>query len=184
MAPRFSTREHHHGWTVCWLGTVLVSLLVAGTLGAEEPSGVRPAAVRKSTRRGPSVEGKTPNALVIRRLYEGYGIALRKVHKVDGCANLFSRLGADGIEVLSGTTYTFARSKRAAEICADANAFTTVGGSTVWICGGFGWLTEKDAAKVLIHEALHGAGLGEQPSDPDGPTVDEIDKMVKKKCGF
>jgi hypothetical protein len=184
MASTFSTRKHHHLWTVLWLGAALVCLLAAGTLGAEEPSDVRRAAVRKSTRRGPSVEGKTPNALVIRRLYAGYGIALKKVHKVESCADLFSRLGADGIEVLSGTTYTFAKSKRAAEICADANAFTTVGGSTVWICGGFGWLTEKDAAKVLIHEALHDAGLGEQPSDPDGPTPEEIDAMVKKKCGL
>ena len=159
-------------------------LLAAGTLMAEEPEAIRRAAVRRSVRQGPTVEGKTPQDLVIRRLYVGFGIALQRVHKKDGCSDLFNRLGADGVEVLSGTTYTFARSRRAAEICADANAFTTVGGSTVWICRGFGWLTEKDAAKVLIHEALHGAGLGEQPSDPEGLTPDEIDEMVKKKCGL
>jgi hypothetical protein len=184
MALRITNGSGSPRFTKRLVGAALAGLLATGSLAAKEPDDVRRTAVRKSMRRGPAVEGKTPNALVIRRLYAGYGIAVQRVHKVEECGGLFTRLGADGLEVLSGTTYTFARSRRAAEICAEANAFTTVGGSTVWICGGFGWLTEKDAAKVLIHEALHDAGLGEWPQDPEGPTPEEIDEMVKKKCRF
>lgn len=184
MAPRSTVTSKHGRSTSNLVCATVICLLTAGILMAEEPEAIRRAAVRRSVRQGPTVEGKTPQALVIRRLYAGFGIALQRMHKRDSCSDLFTRLGADGVEVLSGTTYTFARSRRAAEICADANAFTTVGGSTVWICGGFGWLTEKDAAKVLIHEALHGAGIGEQPSDPKGLTPEEIDDMVKKKCGL
>ena len=35
----------------------------------------------------------------------------------------------------------------------------------------------------LIHEALHHAGLTEQPMDPDGLTAREIDDMVGAACG-
>jgi len=184
MAPRSNVTSKRGLLTSNLVCATVIWLLTVGTLVAEEAEAIRRAAVRRSVRQGPTVEGKTPETLVIRRLYAGFGIALQRVHKRDGCSDLFIRLGADGVEVLSGTTFTFARSKRAAEICADANAFTTVGGSTVWICRGFGWLTEKDAATVLIHEALHGAGLGEQPSDPEGLTPEEIDERVKKKCGL
>jgi hypothetical protein len=40
------------------------------------------------------------------------------------------------------------------------------------------------AAAVLIHEALHYAGLSEQPRDPQGMHARDIDRMVKKACGF
>jgi hypothetical protein len=59
-----------------------------------------------------------------------------------------------------------------------------VGGSTVGLCAQFGRIPVAEAAQVLIHEALHNAGLSEQPHDPDGLTPDEIDDMVARACGF
>jgi hypothetical protein len=42
--------------------------------------------------------------------------------------------------------------------------------------------TDK-AALVLLHEALHFAGLTEQPHDPRAMTSSEINDMVKDRCG-
>ena len=50
----------------------------------------------------------------------------------------------------------------------------------VGLCAQFGRIRVAEASQVLIHEALHNAGLSEQPHDPDGLTPDEIDEMVAR----
>ena len=163
MAPRITHGSWNWNFTARLVAIALVGLLAAGGLAANEPEDTRRAAVRSSIRQGPSFEGKQPAYLMTRRLHDGYASALSKIHRIRSCQDLFARLETHGLEVLSRTTNTFAQSEWAAEICADANAFMTVGGSTVWICGGFECLSEQDAAKVLIHEALHNAGLAIGP---------------------
>jgi len=37
---------------------------------------------------------------------------------------------------------------------------------------------------VIIHEALHHAGLTEYPQDPNGMTSNQINGMVAEQCGL
>ena len=68
-------------------------------------------------------------------------------------------------------------SRRAMPIC-------WVVGSRRWegLCPSFGDLSSKQAAVVLIHEALHHAGLTEQPADPLGMTPDQRNQLVEASC--
>lgn len=65
---------------------------------------------------------------------------------------------------------------------ADVLAFTSVGSAVVFVCPrAFVRVAERDpvlAEMVLIHEALHTLGLGENP-----PTSDEITERIAERCG-
>jgi hypothetical protein len=191
MASRITTssaasvpREKLHAHRAHRRGrTALLCVLMATSVAAAAQGDASRATLRQATKRGPALAGK-PTRNVLAQLQKGYRSALRRVYHVERCQELFSRLGADGLEVLQGTTYVVASSEWEKTICEDAEAFTTVNGSQVTLCGGFGWISDRDAAIVLLHEALHNAGLTEQPSDPDGPTPEQIDRMVEVHCGF
>jgi hypothetical protein len=157
--------------------------MIAGTVSGAGQGDLRRAALRRAERRGPAVDGELTYTVNL-RLRSGFTLALRRVHRLEACRELFARLGADGLDTLSFTTYSPAGDGWQREVCASSEAFTTVGGGRVWLCGGFGWLSDEDAAAVLLHEALHSAGLGERPLDPTGPTPDEIDRMVASGCGL
>jgi hypothetical protein len=141
--------------------------------------------------RGPAAEagralvaGTLPER-VERQLTAGYRIALQRVAEVEPCRDLFADLGADGVEMLRTTIYVRPRYEFELRACErGAVAFTFVGAPQTRLCDGFGRLADGNAAKLLIHEALHHAGLGEQPHDPDGPTPDQINRMVARSCGL
>lgn len=61
-------------------------------------------------------------------------------------------------------------------------AWLPVGGDVVFVCQGrFNVLAKKDewlAANILVHEALHSLGLGENP-----PSSEEITAAVIRRCG-
>ena len=61
-------------------------------------------------------------------------------------------------------------------------AFTSVGSGTVFVCArSFVRVAQRDPAlaeMVLIHEALHTLGLGENP-----PTSGEITARIEERCG-
>jgi hypothetical protein len=63
------------------------------------------------------------------------------------------------------------------------DAFTTVGGSTVWTCPGgslrLGGENDRAGANALIHEMLHALGLTENP-----PSSVEITARVRERCGL
>ncbi len=77
------------------------------------------------------------------------------------------------------------RDGRSEAICrrGRVNAFTTVGGSTVWTCPGgslrLGTLDARGGPNALIHEMLHALGLAENP-----PTSQEINQRVRERCGL
>ncbi len=63
------------------------------------------------------------------------------------------------------------------------DAFTSVGGATVWTCPGgslrLGGENERAGANALIHEMLHALGLRENP-----PMSVEITHRVRDRCGL
>jgi hypothetical protein len=70
-------------------------------------------------------------------------------------------------------------------LCKGSVAYTFVGGGApIWLCREFSRLTDKGAAMIIIHEALHHAGLTEWPKDPKGMRSGRINRMVTKRCGL
>jgi hypothetical protein len=138
---------------------------------------------RKAARRSPKIESRVPRP-VYQRLVVGYTTAMQRVRSLESCNGLFAQLGADGAEVLSTTVYSGPQTDFESEVCGRSTAFTAVGRPDTRLCPGFGDLKSDDAAVVLIHEALHHAGLEEAPGHEGALTAVEIDEIVVKHCGL
>jgi len=139
-----------------------------------------------STESGESARPKTAmitSEKMIKKLTAGFSVALERVHAIPECAGLFSDLDADGVEMLTTTLYMATHKMDEQSICQTAAAFTWVGGVHTRVCRRFSSLSEERAAMTLVHEALHHAGLTEQPTDPTAMTAREIDGMVGDACG-
>lgn len=124
---------------------------------------------------------------VLRVLALAYPLAVTKVRTVVSCRALFERLGADPVQSLMNSRYRAAspeREKRTDLCQRGAAAVTAVGSPDVRLCLNFGTLQVSSAAVILLHEALHYAGLGEWPSRPDAMTSRQINLMVRKACGL
>jgi hypothetical protein len=57
-------------------------------------------------------------------------------------------------------------------------------GRTALCADSFLKLGRHYGAVVLIHEALHVAGLGQHPHHPGAQTPQQIDRVVKESCGL
>lgn len=115
-----------------------------------------------------------------RQLKLAFNVALGVVRSSPRCAALFNAYGADGVGTLANSRYTFA-----GRLCKEGVvAYTAVGSPATWVCPGFARLSPHEGAVILVHEALHGAGMTEWPQDPDGPTSLEINRVVRTACGL
>jgi hypothetical protein len=158
---------------------ILVSLVLASPLSAEPLVGT---AVRRSSR-GVVFETALASAteklaspacrLVLSDFRDASGVTL---------AEKLSEAGLSAPEFLARLDY---RDGRNAGIChrRHFDAFTAVGGSTVWTCPGgslsLGGENTRGGANTLIHEMLHALGLDENP-----PTSQEINRRVRERCGL
>lgn len=142
----------------------------------------------------PWIHRSMPNR-VSARLEAGFELAVDRVREVETCSELFSRLGADGLETLaSGLYFPVDSYWREIEVCgrnvaansrgAENLAYTTVGGAPTFICRHFARVSTETAAIAVIHEALHHAGLTERPLDRMAMSSIEITEMVTSACGF
>ena len=114
-----------------------------------------------------------------------FEIAAQRAKDVGSCAELFSEFEVGAVETLGSAFYVPVLSYRDVKEYCDRNlAFTTVGARVTYICPDFEGLSDQDAAKVIIHEALHSAGLEESPQYRRAKTSREIDSMVVKNCRF
>lgn len=115
-----------------------------------------------------------------------YDLAVQRVLEVESCSRLFAELGADAVQILGGSYYWPVISYRdAKQLCDGRNAaFTLVGSPMVFVCGEFKRLSYQDAATIIIHEALHTAGLKERPQYRGNGVKSsrEISSMVAKSC--
>jgi hypothetical protein len=114
-----------------------------------------------------------------------FDVALNRVREVDSCRDLFADLGSNGMDTLSTLVFIpIGRAEARGEACRGVSAYTLHGGGPVWVCREFSRLSDAQAAMVIIHEALHHAGLSEYPKDPDAMTSRAINGMVSEKCGL
>jgi len=132
----------------------------------------------------PALNG-TFDSSVTEKLYESFAYAIDKVRKNPSCLGLFEEFLVSGVERLESTYYAPPSPERTYGACdRGALAYTHVGSPVTHLCSSFGTVTRKEAAVVLIHEALHFAGLPEAPSTPGALTSTEINLLVLEACGF
>ena len=169
-----------HGWLLVLAGCSLLAAqaVVAGDAPNQKPNGSHPVAK-------PTVAGNL-SAPVRQQLTLGFLLAKKSIQAHPGCAALFSRLSADGLETLARARYGAADFVTSGDTCGKGGvpAYTKVGSHLISLCPGFGVLSIAGAAQTVIHEALHSAGMSEKPVDPEGLTPQEINQMVKMSCGF
>ena len=118
------------------------------------------------------------------KLTAAHLLAARRIHESGPCRALFEELGADGLEVLGASLYYGATLRQEQRTCPGSSAFTSVGARVTRLCRSFGTLSDRRATVVLIHEALHQAGLSERPLDPSAPDPSGIDRRVSRSCGL
>lgn len=112
-----------------------------------------------------------------------FQLALAKVQGRRECAALFENLGANGAVLLATTIYLLPSGSAAPARCrGGATAVTTLGSPVTFLCPCFTQISRREGAIVLLHEALHYAGLSEQPLDPAGLTPQQISAMVASAC--
>jgi hypothetical protein len=128
----------------------------------------------------------TVSVFIEKKLGRAHRLAVTRVASQPSCRSIFANLGADGVELLADTLYLPASKKSESIICGRATvAFTDVGQPVTRLCRRFGDVTDEQAAVILLHEALHSAGLDERPHDPDAEmTPKQINAMVERSCGF
>lgn len=111
--------------------------------------------------------------------------AAKRLEKVHACSALFDGLSIDGLQALARSRYETPQSQWEQRQCASGvAAYTAVGSIRVVVCRHFQRLDRRVQSAVLIHEALHTAGLSEAPLDPDAMTAVEIEAMVEDACGL
>lgn len=150
--------------------------------GAGRPMGTAATAAVEAT--VPRTSGALPT-LVNVRLAQAFPLAVARAREAAGCRALFDRLGANGRTELSATLYYAATPRQETQFCGRGSAaITMVRSPQTRLCPSFGALTPDWAATILIHEALHHAGLGEWPVDPHGMSSPDINRMVRRNCAF
>lgn len=120
-----------------------------------------------------------------RNLFSGFAVALERVREIPSCGALFETFTVSGVEMMAHTFYVAPNVVEDREFCVGGvTAFTQLGGRVTRLCPSFGDVDRQTAALLLIHEALHSAGMPESPSTAGAFTPNEINRLVKSACGI
>jgi hypothetical protein len=137
--------------------------------------------IAAATRTRPWVHPTVPSD-VAAKLGAAIDLASDRVARFPACADLFSSLGADATRTLESVLYLPAAPENEAEACRHILAHTFVGDSRTWVCSRITEVSDSQAAMVVIHEALHHAGLSERGRDRRAMTSARINEMVSVRC--
>jgi D-serine deaminase-like pyridoxal phosphate-dependent protein len=122
------------------------------------------------------------DALAVRVAFR---LAYQRVLEIPACGALFADLELDGPTALSSTSYSSSRPGPERALCnSGVLAVARKGGAEIRLCPRLHNLAQQGVAAILIHEALHAAGLGEYPVDPAAPTSREITLTVLEACSL
>jgi hypothetical protein len=116
------------------------------------------------------------------KLKAAYLTAVDRLRRGSDCRALFAPFEADGVDMLTRSVYARANAGMEATWCRQAVAGTSVGKKMVFLCRRFASLPVEEAATILIHEAMHRAGMSESQLDRGLMTGDEISSMVRRAC--
>lgn len=146
---------------------------------------VEPLVARSLPRPRPNVRPQATTSLApreYRAVTRSFALALGRVESSPRCAALFSKLGRSGSATLRESFYLRADLDSHPQCTSGVAAFTQVGGHRCWLCPHFGSLSTTAGAMILIHEALHGAGLSEGSVTSGTASPQEINRMVRLAC--
>ena len=179
--------------TAAWAGA-LVSLAVCAAAGDDNDSLESVRMVHLASTAVPIVTNATAPVTpwihpsmpspVRDKLETAFSIAVERVNSVPECKELFTLLGVEATDTLKSVLYYPASPARETSVCRRSVAQTRVGGPRTWICRSVAAYPDDRVARVVIHEALHNAGLNEKPHDHRAMSSGDIDRLVKKRCGF
>lgn len=132
---------------------------------------------------GSTLNGNPLRPEQLSKLRRAQPIAREALENRAGCSRLFADLHRkNGLAVLDLTTY---RDWSDNSNCTGVPAFTIPNWLTVFLCRDFEDLPEHTAAAVLIHEALHSAGLLEKPQFEQATmTSSQIQDLVEAACNL
>jgi hypothetical protein len=168
-----------------WLAWILFATVSANVVAAPRQPKQRSSPsldVHAWQSAGPRVSGALHEQTNL-KLGAAHLLAVSRLRELPGCRALFEQLGADGLEKLANSIYYTTTPRQEEGACRQgAVALTMVGSPQTRLCRAFGQLGGGWAAMILIHEALHFAGMGEKPLDPAGLTSPEINWLVKARC--
>ncbi len=159
-----------------WVNTlVLIGALGGSSLHASDHAGDRSA---------PRAAVKGGGAVLVEAVSTARRIAIGRIGEVEECRQLFAEQGVDGARILLQADYRAAQPGEAGGLCEKgASAFTGMRtGRTALCTDSFLKLRPHVRAVVLLHEALHVAGLGQHPQHPGEMTPRQIDGMVGRSC--
>ena len=137
---------------------------------------------------GPSAAGHSGNRsthIVGAQLQIARELAVTRLQEQERCRDLFLANDANGIDLLRNSTFRLATPTEHERVCRRRRAalFTHIAGSEIVVCTGeFQRLPVRHRAAMLLHEALHHAGVSEQPFDPDALTSAELTRLVELRC--
>jgi len=161
--------------TFAWLADELYTSVLAAEVE------VSSSLLEETTKITPWIHPSVPSA-VQEKLTTAFEIAVERVKEVPQCEALFTKLGADAFETLKTGLYFPATPARETRGCKRSYAQTFVGDAPTWICRRITSYSDEQAAMVVIHEALHHAGLPEKPHDKKAMTSAQINDMVRSNC--
>jgi hypothetical protein len=127
----------------------------------------------------PHIMGFVPPK-VKHRLTGAWDVALRRLKDEPGCRAIFARLGTTGEDALAGAVYRDAG--EGGDCSGKVRALTCVGCPQIRLCRSFAELNVTGAAVIVLHEALHTAGMRESPALPDALTAWQINQVVTQNC--
>lgn len=168
-------------WRVARVALAVVLSAATGSGAVREVADKR-AADAVPTRARIAIDIGVEDALAVRVAFR---LALQRLFEIPACGALFVDLDLDGIAALSSTFYSSPRPGPERALCdRGALAVARAGGSDIRVCPGLRRFTREGVAAILIHEALHTAGLGEWPVNPEAPTSREITLAVLEACAL
>lgn len=109
--------------------------------------------------------------------------AVDRLRTSEACRQLFSDLELEAERALDFAIFYAASPLEEATICRFSVAFARHGRGPIRLCRRFAALSSEQAAEVVLHEALHRAGLPECHTDPDAEDPVEIHLRVVHACG-
>jgi hypothetical protein len=168
------------------IAIVLVALPTLAFAGQPTGRGVDPepsTADAETVELQPWISSKVPDP-VRKRIESSFELAQQRLSEISQCGDLFSNLGATGLEMLSSTLYFPASAANEKKLCRGAWGYTTVGAAPTFLCRKFSRISEKKGSMILIHEALHHAGMGEFPQDSSALTSVAINNLVEEACAL
>lgn len=175
-----STRTSRFLSSVALAGAILLTAAVDAEAGRKRSRKAVAGSQLPRARVGMDIDAR--DALVVRAAFR---LAFERVIRVPECMALFNGLNKSGHTALMSTSYSSSRPGPERALCnRGILAVAQAGGSEIRLCPKLQTLSHEGVAAILIHEALHTAGLGEYPVSPEAPTSEQITLAVLEACSL